>query len=190
MAGPQHLWLDATHVHVTEALRRDSAYFVKRSSLVFNPPNPALLPLRRRSTAAAYCLVPVLYYVPGDVSTAVPVTCPYCSAPAKVKGWSRYRRVVSLNRNYFVRTRRYYCTGQACGNNFMLWMPAALSKTPAHIQAMLPCEITHRLAVDKTLAHLCRQAIVDGIGLEPFSNQIYEQHALEYHRLQEASCPR
>ena len=115
------------------------------------------------------------------------IYCPNCLEERKLSklhlhGY-RYRRVLSLDRYYYLLYRRLHCPldqgkGQlrVCGGSFSEHSPNIIRQLTSYLSNIVPCINSSSLSIDKRVVHLMRSAIANGMNVGKFSRTIKELH--------------
>ena len=126
-----------------------------------------------------------------------PIACqnPECqyykdfSHPMTVKGWNDNpiaRRVVGLDQNYFIITKRIQCRknpnsdSSGCGKSLNYYDPVVLSQLDPALAAEFPAFLTHRSGIDKTLMALIRAGLGHRLSSSAWSKVLREIHVREH----------
>ncbi|KDQ53153.1 hypothetical protein JAAARDRAFT_699398, partial [Jaapia argillacea MUCL 33604] len=118
-----------------------------------------------------------------------PLTCqnPECrnknnkKYPLACKGWNNNpvaRRVVSLDRVYYVMTQRFYCQSSkgGCGKSVNLYDPSILQQLDMGLASEFPAFLTHRSGIDKTLMTLVHAGMAHRVSSNAWSQILRELH--------------
>ena len=114
--------------------------------------------------------------------------CIHCQSKVSSKGWSNgkkqtiARRVVCLERCFYIFRQRYLCSNPKCAKTFSSCNPTFLKSLPEYIQNEFPAIMTSRGAVSKLLANLLRPLFNSGIGPYAFHGLIQELHTKRHHQ--------
>ncbi|KAF5344903.1 hypothetical protein D9758_011549 [Tetrapyrgos nigripes] len=104
----------------------------------------------------------------------------------KDKGWPDTpiaRKVIGLECNYYIMTKRFHCAKDAsggCGRSWMLYHPDILKQLEPALADRFPAFLTHRSAIDKTLLALIRAGIVHHISSSAWEEILQELHVREH----------
>jgi len=150
-------------------------------SRTIQPPDPIIK--AKALDVGAWYLNPVFVCAPFDVDSSFLPFCPQCGCTRySYHGWSGFRRVVDVDRLCYAISRRYLCTSDSCGAEYLGWDEAITARTPAHIRLLFPVILTHRLAVTEAVFDLMRSCLDAGTGPGPFAHIIQEHHLRRYDR--------
>lgn len=133
--------------------------------------------------------------------------CPSCLQQNKIgaHGWQKNhyaRRVVTMNSNYFVTSRRYIChscnretskesNNQATTENsqgstqiqqasFMGYNPTSRSRLPFGLGEYFPAFFTHRAAVDMSVIDMMQALFDKGVRPESYAETMLELHSKKH----------
>ena len=100
-------------------------------------------------------------------------------------GWSNpiARRVIDLDRDYYILTKRIRCENRTCRKTFMPTSPEAIANLPPHLQGSFPAWLTARSGIDLKLVALMRPLFNASLGPDLLASIINEFHARRYHDL-------
>jgi hypothetical protein len=134
----------------------------------------------------------------------VDISCPNCNAVygngnIEVKGYPPPRRIVALDRCYYLLTSQHQCNRCKCNYyiRFILYLGRfsfsvilatfyasqndVVTKMPAYWRLQFPCFLTHRSGLDLKVLDLMRSVFVKGICAESFAKSLKELHTKRYH---------
>lgn len=157
----------------------------------------------KKSLASADGLNPTSLYYPRifvwlpEFLDKSSITCqnPECqyfknaSHPMTVKGWNDNpiaRRVVGLDQNYFIITKRIQCRKipnsetSGCGKSMNYYDPAVLDQLDPTLVAEFPAFLTHKSGIDKTLMALIRAGVAHRLSSSAWSKVLREMHVREH----------
>ena len=109
--------------------------------------------------------------------------------PMQPKGWNDdpvARRVVGLDRNYYIITKRLHChkstdsDGGGCGKSFNWYDPIVMDQLEPGLASEFPAFLTHRSGIDKTLMSLIRAGIAHRVSSSAWSKILCELHVREH----------
>lgn len=145
--------------------------------------------IRNSTDRLGACIVPDYYCLP-DVFLALfedlpgyrdHIHCSKCKNTNFTKwGFRKFRRVVSLDKNYYTLYRRLKCND--CGTLFSVFNKTTHSLLPTSIRNAFPIIPTHRGAIDRTLSDMMRCCFDSHMGPHPFRAMINELHCTRYYR--------
>ncbi|KAJ7174303.1 hypothetical protein C8R46DRAFT_88386 [Mycena filopes] len=100
------------------------------------------------------------------------------------KGWNDdpiARRVVGLDRVYYVLTRRVQCAsaGNGCGKSWNLYDSKIMEQLDPGLSAAFPAFLTHRSGVDKTVMTLIRAGMANSMNSNSWAKVLRELHFRE-----------
>ncbi|KAF5342768.1 hypothetical protein D9758_017029 [Tetrapyrgos nigripes] len=104
----------------------------------------------------------------------------------KDKGWLDTpiaRKVIGLDSNYYIMTKRFYCPKDAsggCGQSWVLYHPDILKQLEPALADRFPAFLTHRSAIDKTLLALIRTGIAHRVSSSAWEEILRELHVREH----------
>lgn len=109
--------------------------------------------------------------------------------PLSPNGWNSdpiARRVVDLDRIYYVMTQRVRCDQRSggCGKSTNLYDPIIMAQLEPGLAASFPAFLTHRSGIDKTVLTLVRAGVAHRMSSSAWSKVLRELHVRE-HDLQE-----
>ncbi|KAJ7161523.1 hypothetical protein C8R43DRAFT_947710 [Mycena crocata] len=104
--------------------------------------------------------------------------------PLSPKGWNDNpiaRRVVGLDRVYYIMTKRVQCAtaGNGCGKSWNLYDPKIMEQLDPGLAAAFPAFLTHRSGIDKTLMTLIRAGMANSINSNSWAKVLRELHVRE-----------
>ena len=132
------------------------------------------------------------YFIGKDVITCQNSECLYYQDkkhPMTTKCWNDDpvgRRVVGLNGNYYIITKRIQCrksrnsSTSGCGNSFNFYDPIILDQLDPGLVTEFPAFLTHRSGIDKTLMALIRAGISHRLSASAWSKILQELHVREH----------
>ncbi|KAG2191633.1 hypothetical protein INT47_000544, partial [Mucor saturninus] len=111
--------------------------------------------------------------------------CPTCKSPIKTKGFNKKthaRRIIDLDRCFYILTKRYRCLNSICGSSFNGYDSKIMRQLPVQLQAEFPAYLSHRGAVSKQVGDLLRPCIQKSMGPKRISKVLRELHTLKHNR--------
>ncbi|KAJ6528995.1 hypothetical protein B0H19DRAFT_900365, partial [Mycena capillaripes] len=108
----------------------------------------------------------------------------HSGVPLSPKGWNDNpiaRRVIALDRVYYVMTRRVHCAaaGNGCGKSWNLYDPKIMQQLDSGPAASFPAFLTHRSGIDKTLMTLIRAGMANSMNSNSWAKVLRELHVRE-----------
>ncbi|KAJ7906865.1 hypothetical protein B0H13DRAFT_1480542, partial [Mycena leptocephala] len=99
------------------------------------------------------------------------------------KGWNDNpiaRRVVGLDRVYYVMTKRVQCStaGNGCGKSWNLYDPKIMEQLDPGLAASFPAFLTHRSGIDKSVMTLIRAGMANSMNSNSWAKVLRELHHL------------
>jgi hypothetical protein len=133
----------------------------------------------------------ILVWIP-DEQHQIKLPCPTCHSceHTAVHGYntkSVARRIIGMNNNYYIMTRRYIC--HACkkdGNDkytFRGYNEDSMKRLPRQLSLTFPAMLTHKLGIDKMHIDLMRPLFDAGIKPNKYCDTVTELHHKEHDRL-------
>ncbi|KAJ7452542.1 hypothetical protein FB451DRAFT_1374025 [Mycena latifolia] len=100
------------------------------------------------------------------------------------KGWNDNpiaRRVVGLDRVYYVMTKRVQCAraGNGCGKSWNLYDPNIMEQLDPGLAASFPAFLTHRSGIDKSVMTLIRAGMANSMNSNSWAKVLRELHIRE-----------
>lgn len=173
----------ASYLHEVKAkLVKDPKFLSRHKSFVIAPPDP--IATQNWLKPSDLTLPRVLVYLPFDLRGSYQCRCPHCGSRNVVSnGYSSFRRVIDLDECLFTITRRYECrAGHRDGKYFHAWDSRLLQDAPPYVRLSFPVVLTHRLAVTQAVADTMRTMMVNGMGVEQFTDFMKEAQTRRHHR--------
>lgn len=117
-----------------------------------------------------------------DVYTALKCRCGH---ELSFKGWADvFRRVVCLNRTWYLLSRRYRCDNrwnkEGCGKTFIGHTQFILGQLPESVRLSFPAILTKRMALSKLLFDQLRPMVNLRMGPFPTVKMLRELHTKEH----------
>jgi hypothetical protein len=110
------------------------------------------------------------------------IPCPSCGKLETIgHGKSDFRRVIGLDRHYFLVSSRRRCN--ACSASFLLHDRKVIASLPTFVQSDFPAWLTHRSGLDITVVQLMRSCFNSSMGPSSFAELLRENHTRRYHHL-------
>ncbi|KAJ7835695.1 hypothetical protein B0H13DRAFT_1516560, partial [Mycena leptocephala] len=105
----------------------------------------------------------------------------YTGVPLSAKGWNDNpiaRRVVGLDRVYYVMTRRVHCApaGNGCGKSWNMYDPKIMEQLDPGLAASFPAFLTHRSGIDKSVMTLIRAGMANSMSSNSWAKVLRELH--------------
>ena len=150
-----------------------------------------------------WCKPDVFIWLPRYFNPRPTLKCPFCSSEhVNIKDYPHPRKVVDLDRCYYIVTSRHHCQSSLCGSMFLILLlmsnllildcclhvetfnathQKVVESMPEYLQNQFPCVLSHRNAMDKKLMSLMRACIPNGVCSLAFSKIVRELHCKRYH---------
>jgi hypothetical protein len=170
---------------------RENSFWVRKPDPIFALRNSAKTDEGLNPTVLYY--PDVFVWLPHTIDRR-PLTCQNknCSRyqdsekRLKDKGWPDTpiaRKVIGLECNYYIMTKRFYCqkdVSGGCGQSWMLYHPDILKQLEPALADRFPAFLTHRSAIDKTLLALIRAGIAHHVSSSAWEEILRELHVREH----------
>jgi hypothetical protein len=133
----------------------------------------------------------VFVFSPCDSFPGLVIKSPCCGETLTLKGWMNFpRRVISIDQNYYILSRRYECSAAECkknrnresknGRTYLAHDAEILNQLPFDVQNSFPAVMSHRSALDKTLMNMIMPLVDSSLNSESIAKTVTELHAKRY----------